>query len=343
MNTPQLEKIVKEYQARLFDYQTNGFLVFDVSGKYIFHIPQNVMEEHIGELTLFLKEKAEQETSNHHVPAKKLLFLDTTFSLFESENQLQQFTNILQSELEHSFLHLKIHFLTPPDHWRQQTETLFQKLQKNILEDKNLRVIFSGTFGEIANSDKQFLFDNHVHLEYLHELADESAFSPQTKDVVTDLTEFGFQVPFVWYVNQSNLSQIPKIIDEAMFINYHSGFMLPTVDEQKELLVCSSEHLSPTYEKYLTLLSQIYKKYPYYDDILYPLNVSLYQTLPDGLTHPLQRYFYDTKTGLLKSRKDSRLFTKTTHFFARLFLWQRWTVYQTCKSMSTSQECSCQS
>jgi hypothetical protein len=337
MNTSQLEKIVKEYQARLFDYQTNGFLIFDVSGKHIFHIPQNIMEKHIRELAVFLKEKAEQETSNHHVPAKKLLFLDTTFSLFESENNLQQFTNILQAELENSSIHLKIHFLAPPDHWQQQTETLFRKLQKNILEDKNLQVIFSGTFGEITNSDKQFLFDNHIHLEYVHELNEECVFSSETKDVIKDIAEFGFQVPFVWYVNQSNLSQIPKIIDEAMFINYNSGFMLPTVDEQKELLVCSSEHLSPTYEKYLTFLSQIYKKYPYYDDMLYPLNVSLYQSLPDGLTHPPQQYFYDTKRGQLKSRKYSHLFTKTTYFFARLFLWQRWMVYQTYKSMSTLQ------
>jgi hypothetical protein len=158
----------------------------------------------------------------------------------------------------------------------------------------------------------------------------------ETKETITELAKDGFCVPFVWYVDKLNIANILSLIDEALFLNYNSGFLLPCADENIFISEIQKQKIIPSKTEYIELLIRTYEKYSYYDQMLYPLNIFLQQSLPSGWVNPIQRYNYDPSRNQMVLCLSSLFFNEAEDFFIRSFLWQRWYAYQEHSSRSNS-------
>jgi hypothetical protein len=241
--------------------------------------------------------------------------------------------------LNDNYVILTIHFDKPPSNWQNLLEP-FQNIV-NISPNKNkLRVHISGTFKNISDSEKEYLFQNNYTLEYVHDtISDLCCIKSDTKDTITELAEYGFCIPFVWYVDKLNIANILSLIDEALFLNYNSGFLLPCVDENIFISETQKQKNIPSKTEYIELLIDTYEKYPYYDQMLYPLNIFLHQSLPSGWVNPIQRYNYDPLLNQMTLYLSSPFFNEVEDFFIRSFLWQRWYAYQ--ENLSTAKTDAC--
>ncbi|MDR1383455.1 MAG: hypothetical protein LBJ67_06365 [Planctomycetaceae bacterium] len=330
----KIDYLVNQYSAHLFYYEEDGSLVFDHTGKHIFHVPNVITDDDLEKLETFLQEKNKEEETKENTPTKKHLYLKMPLIPFDTKDILQQLIEAVQSASQDSEIELKICFQTLPDYW-QKTIDDFSGCFKDQIQKAALQIVFRGCFEKMSDNEKQFLFDNKIQIEYVHDIiAENGNFGLNTRKVIRDFSEFGFRVPFVWYVNHFNIAMIPPMIDEAMLINHHSGFLLPVVEEQTNLFSCYSEYKMPSSEEYISFLTKIYENYPHYDDVLYPLNISLSRSLPEGFTIPDQRYMFDVKTGQLLSEDFSSFYHKVINFFTYIFLWQRWIVFDTCRQLS---------
>jgi hypothetical protein len=163
-------------------------------------------------------------------------------------------------------------FQTPPQDWKVILNPIVSNLQDQIGKSA-IKLILCGPFASVSEEVKDFFLQYNVHLKHVNDLgnADLSA-NQETCKVINEFAERGFLIPIVWHVHQNNVNVILGVVDEAMHINYNSGFSLPLISHSPYYAEYDREFHLPQSRDYLKLLTEVYKKYPFYDDILFPLS-----------------------------------------------------------------------
>ncbi|GHT14515.1 hypothetical protein FACS1894170_11580 [Planctomycetales bacterium] len=347
-NRVRLDKLVAQYNAQLYDYEEDGFLLLNDDGKYIHHLAADLSDEQIDAAEAFLnnpvpvvKSDATENpnaetgpncdgiscsTNSRNVSegiVKNILILEADLNLLASSDETKFLFDSILPDTETANVTLRFQFTAPPESWETLLQSFVEKTAE-LLKQKSLQIVLSGQFQPITENDRAFFSMHDIQLEFVHDIVAESfGFSEKTRFVVSQLADFGFRVPFVWYVNDLTVHRILPLIDEAMTLNYYSGFSLPMFQYRLDSS-CSSCFLSR--ENYLTLLADVYAKYPYYDDRLFPLNeIFLRYSQPNRknlMTH--QVYARRSRSPVLFAEADCRLH----NFFMQLFVWQRWEFFR---------------
>lgn len=320
MVSKQIVTLIKKYNGRLFNYNTEGVLILNKSGSNIFHISAEQCytpnEQTLVQISDFFVNQPNQSLS---VSKKYNIFVN--FNMLQNIGSISHFSKYLLKILKNHNVHLIFLFKTLPSCW---VNTLISFIEERILsclvDGYHIPIWeLSGPFTITSEEDKEKLFRRRVHLVYEHNLTEKLPFiSYETKNVVSDFSEYGFRIPFLWYVNKSNLSIIPTIIDEIQYYNRNSGFMF-SIDSDVENM--------PQYEEYLKLLALAYKKYTYYDDILFPLNEFHYRSL---FFVPSINFVYNDDEYKLVPIVTNQLEMRATDFFEKLFVWQRYRLVTEC-------------
>jgi hypothetical protein len=75
-----------------------------------------------------------------------------------------------------------------------------------------------------------------------------------------------------WYVHAGNLTEFEERIPDLLLESFSSGFSLPLVSANPYYQFAPGFPALPEASQYCQLLVRNYKQYPYYDDVLSPLN-----------------------------------------------------------------------
>jgi hypothetical protein len=188
------------------------------------------------------------------------------------------------------------------------------------IKENRIRFQLCGSFEKLDDSVKNFLF---IHQFHLYCVADSATCSHPLRNTITDIAKYGFSIPCIWYVDEKNVEQILSAIDEIMNINLHSGFALPLSSER----FFKKDTANPSRAKYLQLMTEVYCKYSYYDDVLYPLNDILQRSLNKRLSVSVYRWDFGN-SAFQRVERDLTI-DKIHDFLYRAFLWQRWIVHKT--------------
>ncbi|MGL6197133.1 MAG: hypothetical protein ACRC2T_20170 [Thermoguttaceae bacterium] len=174
-------------------------------------------------------------------------------------------------------------------------------------------------FAKISNKDKDFLYGNQFRLYFVHDINERDLSFSQVYDAVFDIAKYGFRMPFVWYVDNINVNIIPNIIDEAMQINGHAGFSLPSIDES----FFRKNAMAPTYASYLRLLTNVFEKYSRFDEVLYPLNIIQRKCLANPSIDFDLFYTITTQREMYERANVNLYGGRLTDFWIKVFLWNR--------------------
>jgi hypothetical protein len=343
-NRARLNALASEHNALLFDYDSDGILVVN-SNNFIHHLA-NLSDEQIESARLFLLQSIQpsekihgnqictgvkmdcdavsrrmmEKISKDH-PLRNHLTIDTKDDILKDSEEISFLIQAILSEIESSDVILRFHFALPPKSWVESLQSAIELLAEPI-KNKTIQIILSGPFELFSHEDYQFIVENNIHLEFVHDLvADSYGFSEQTRFIVPYLAEMGFRFPFVWYVDNRIIDKILSVIDEAMYLNFHSGFSLPAF--QYSLHSQSVPFTDLAYNRYLQLLVDVYERYRFYDDILYPLNDIQILSLKPGCNDFVRRDYYDHRIRKTRAFPRTDVTEKIESFFLHSFLWQR--------------------
>jgi hypothetical protein len=319
--------MVHSYGGALYDYGEDGYLIVQKTGKQILHIPalsdSNVNSEQISNITDFFNQN--QVSENAKTEIYSYAFIDINCCDIKNPQILENILDTTKKLLKDCLVYLRFHFDIPQMSWREFFQN-FIKCCRDSFNEKMPVFHLCGHFALTSESDKDFLFSNCFRLYYAHDpTLEHQPFSDEDKKIVEDLAEYGFRIPFLWYVHQKNTDRIVDIIDEGMKINYNSGFAIPPV--------CDSffpiAETIPLFDKYLQLLINVYEKYPYYDEVLFPLNLLLKKHLSKSLM--ADNYFFRMKclSHSLEKFEINDFTMQIYKFWNKAFLWQEWKVLQT--------------
>jgi hypothetical protein len=256
----QIIDIVLQHKGTIIDYQNDGLVVLDKTGKRVHRINNNFdNNEHDflqckSELVYFLNK-------NEKLTATLYLFYHDICDSFFREDLIDFIIAISKRRL----LQISIFFQESPVSWMNSLSPFISSFSQEI-SNKQITVSLVGTFNFTSYEDKNFLFENNFHL--FHVCNPLSNDKESTIVTLEDYSNFGFKIPFVWYYNESynniiNLCQISEYLSANMFLGFafpleaHSPYcsVLKTIDSKK----------------YINFLLTVYKKYPYFENVFYPL------------------------------------------------------------------------
>jgi len=330
MSLAILKSIVSENNGRLFDYGLDGLLILDRTGKRITHICRNntgdIDAVSLDTVHSFFAD-AQESSEAEQVPKVRI---DSNVAVLSHVESCDAFFSAVKEFHETHEVTLRFHSENPLSNW---SDVLNQRIEllKNRRKEKQLFLQIYSPYERMTESDKDFLFNQDFQLLFVH---DSITFSSSIRDTLLDLAEYGFRVPFVWYIHEQNVKQIPEMIDEAMVLNHNAGFSVPLISEcfYKKTL------LSPSSGEYLRLLVDIYSKYPFYDEVLYPLNTALEASLFKSFNTKSLIYRWDECTFTLLEVLVPFEVGQAHEFLLRSFLWQRWLVFNAYQDVSS---CDC--
>jgi hypothetical protein len=333
MSLIRIKEFVSENNGSLYNYNQEGFLVLDCTGRYIKWIPpldsNNTTDDVIQQLQFFFSSEihANRNISNERISFEKITCLDVDLYVCADLNQQTNFLTELENILIDKSIILRFHFNAGCDDCVKYLSPIVKTFH-DLINKSHLTLQLHGFFESIKGYSMEFLFNNHIQLYHVDNDLEFSSFS---QNAVKDLAEFGFRVPIVWYVSSQNIDSIITRIDESMAINYNSGFSLPLASES----LFNDRPKNPSQSKYLKLLTEVYKKYPFYDDVLYPLNFTHWNSLVGRPCDQSSFYRWNYESKKISIAPLQVVSDQVKLFFFRLFLWQRWIVL----SLSNKESC----
>ena len=273
LNWESLRSLAKSQNGMVLDYGNQGFILLNSSGKKLQHLPldgsftsHELMaraKEFFGEST---KGGQPSQKKGERIPRDNISFsLHLSFDILGKENCVCVIEQLCTALSNDHFVNIVFWCSCPPSLLEKQLDLFVSKIR----EISNVTVTLVGQFNKVSDTDKEFLFFNKVRLLY-------SVFRPTSElydfSGLNDLCEFGFRVPALLFVSKENVLAIDKWIDYWMELNFNSGFALPLiVDAPCFFRDNTLPRNLPSAESYISLLADVFKKYPSYDDILYPL------------------------------------------------------------------------
>ena len=289
-----LASLVKAHGGYILDYEEDGLLVFDEEGTDVCHLPapawDSLSTDHARELAAFFENPGRREkeavgsmpeggeASAAQATRLRLVVCHADVNVLHCTEAKQGLLHLVCSAPRDVRIVLSFHAPQQPatPSWKEVFGEIVTKLG-----DRRSRgnVVFSlkTPFAECSEEEKAFLWGNGFHLSYVHQVDPAGPWFPEdTREAVTGLAEFGFRIPFVWYVDARNVGIVADLIDEAMEINYNSGFALPPVSERP----FTTASPLPDIDDYLQLLVDVHERYAHYDEVLAPLDSLVAQTLP---------------------------------------------------------------
>jgi hypothetical protein len=275
-----------------------------------------------------------KETTNEAI--EQMLTVNLRLDTLLSPDIVSALNNAISGCTETTQILLRFQFQEPPDSWAKLLESFCNHWQE-MRDKKRLIVTLSGVFDEISDEDCAFFAENDIQLEYVHQIADAVPhFSEESKAMISQIAGSGLRLPIVWYIDESALKHILPLVDEAMFLNFNSGFSVPL----SRYSLFAGEFREPDEESYLSFLADLYEQHIFYDDVLFPLNFILINTLKMDKVDFWKTMVFDSETGAFSPVSTSELDTDVFDFFSRLFLWQRWESVCACSREESGTEIS---
>ena len=197
--------------------------------------------------------------------------------LFEAltENGVCRDLAVLVESLKASAsVQIVVHFAAPPAKWDSVLAAL--KLLRESLRLPNGEAIqVIGPFAAAGEPEMESLYGLGVAITFAAGWVSGGNYD-QCGDLDTDalraFSRFGFRTPIVWYVHEHNISRIEEQLPETLARNYYSGFALPLVSCSPFYRFGEGYPSLPNAVEYCRFLARCYTQYPYYDDVLSPLN-----------------------------------------------------------------------
>jgi hypothetical protein len=313
VNFQQLEHLVRQNNGHLYDYGQDGIIVTNLSGKELLHLPVNE-NDGIDRVKQFFSEISLRQIDPKEVAAKPVTWIDIGVPVLEDSEQRAMCSNALREMLEHYSPVVRVHFDNDPIVWQDLLSPFIETLQNDVTEGV-VHVQLHGTFSQMEDSVMDFLFNNCIQLYYVSEV---TSFN-QHADKICNLAEYGFRVPCVWYVDSENINLIPSLIDEAMQWNYDAGFSLPLATER----VIGQTRDHPLNVEYLRFILDIYKKYQCYDDVLYPMNMALLESIGVTRDSMLRTWRWDYENSSFREYLRDSNIDKIHKILRHSFVWQR--------------------
>ncbi len=303
-----LDLHVRQHDGSVLDYEEDGVLIFDRRGARVTHLPASARESLPNDtaewLTSFLENKdnldrscCEKTPCDEKGPSAQpsqlrqvTCWLD--LAVLSDPVASEGLRYLVASKPDDVRVVLACHSQRKPPNtdWRDVLGTLVAEFAE-LTSSGRLAWQLTGALGACSTDEMDFLWDHSFQLCYLHSIdAADPGFSEETRQVIGAFAEFGFRVPFAWYVDASNIKVIPRLIDEAMDINMNCGFRLPLVSERP---FAQSVQL-PDIDDYLDLLVKMHERYPHYDDVFAPLSGFVAKVMPSSLINLSQLFLWMT-------------------------------------------------
>lgn len=267
-----LSKIVSSYNGIMVDYDSKGLLILDRTGSHILHLHHNNMcYKDVENVHKFFSE-IEHSSKKHYelelMESPSSLDLIVLLEVFETPLYINLLLKTILMLCQNHIVTLRIYFGERQVCWKDTLFYLFSNLRETCDQNK-LFIGLCGTFEKMTNDDKDFLSSYNVILNY--EIS-HGNYSPESaRAVIHDIADAGFRIPVIWYIHDENISSILDEVDDWMFVNYNSGFSTPLFTSR----ICYASNASvlrlPPIEKYQKLLIEIYRRYPFYDQTMFPL------------------------------------------------------------------------
>lgn len=344
----KLNSLIQKKRAYLYDYEKDGVLIIKNDGAM--HLMPDLTNCSIQAACDFIESPTEMVSScenGNHVTTddiascdgvcmhpqhknfsneiKNIYVLDVDLNVLKTKEIFSALCDLIFKKTLFTKFALRFQFCSPFDnrYFDEQLSSFYAHVNANVNKD-NFSTILSGPFCEITNQQKRFIIQNNIQLEYVHSLAEENYnFSNETRSTISQIAGMGFRLPIVWYINNTNIDHVVEIIDEAMFLNYNSGFSLP-LNRYNILSHKSINDKLPIYEKYLKLLSDVYIDVRFYDDMIFPLNRIMTNSLHLNKRHFWKHYYFNKICGKAIQYHPTKYEIRVENFFTKLFLWQRW-------------------
>lgn len=169
---------------------------------------------------------------------------------------------------------LVLHFAEPPQQW-EPVLSLVKSLRETVSQPKDLAIRATGPFAATGEGEMESLFDLGVRVSFAAGWAQDA--EPRFgRDVdmaaLREFSRFGFRAPVAWHVHANNITEIEDRLPETLDSNYSSGFSLPLASCSPYYRIDEGRPELPDAAEYCRLLVRTYRQYPYYDDVLFPLN-----------------------------------------------------------------------
>jgi len=345
----QLETLVAENEAHLFDYQEDGFLLFAKDGLRVHHL-EDFTDETLQAARDFLgytlSDNTQTEGKNLTDPEcdgvccnskkedgvpeaiEQMYTVDIRLDVLLSPDTVLVLNDTISNTINTNITQilLRFQFQEPPDSWTKLLGSFCSHWQE-MRDKKRLLITLSGVFCELSDEDFAFIVKHDIQLEYVCPFVEgASSFSEESKAVIFQIAGQGLRLPIVWYIDENTVNKVLPLIDEAMFLNFNSGFSVPLA---RYSLFADAMH-EPDEESYLSFLADVYERHIFYDDVLFPLNFVLINTLKMDKTDFWQIMTFDPVLATFSPVPASELDSSVFAFFSRLFLWQRWESASAC-------------
>jgi len=341
MNYEQFESLVNEKGAHLFDYQEEGLLLFTHDGLRVHRLTDLTSGSLLVARDFLENVPSSDLPEKDNVPVDPEcdgVCLDSCKKDGETEAIEQMFTvnlcldtllspdtvlslsNAISNCVDTAQILLRFQFQEPPDSWLTLLESFCSRWQE-MKDKKRLIVTLSGVFRELSDDDFAFFVKNDIQLEYVCPFVEGILhFSEESKAVISQIAGKGLRLPIVWHIDANSVKQVLPLIDEAMSLNFNSGFSVPLAHYS----LFADTTCEPDEETYLSFLADVYERHVFYDDVLFPLNFVLINTLNMDKTDFWKIMTFDPKLAVISPIAASELDLSVFAFFSRLFLWQRW-------------------
>ncbi len=150
-------------------------------------------------------------------------------------------------------------------------------LHKTLTDTQSLsgHVTLRGPFDLLDDTAKEGLYGMEVRVEFAigwWQGCERREASAIRAEALRDLARFGLRVPLVCYVHADNIGLCSALLEEGLLCNEHSGFALPLVFCHPHYSFGGEDPALPDPDTYISLLSQCFREYPYYDDVFFPVN-----------------------------------------------------------------------
>ncbi len=329
MTKMNIEQIAKEHGGQVYDYAEDGILLVNKTGKEFKHLDAtqvNDVENQSSVIDFFSHEPetSETNTDDPETVALPCAFIDVKCNDIENEKKVESLLNHAKSFNDEYLVYLRFHFDVPPKRWADTFSLFFNRAQ-SVFGDSWPIFHLCGPFAKVSDADKEFLFGQGFRLYYEHVLDfNSTTFSQKERDYIADLSEFGFRLPILWYVDENNIDLIRCVVDEAMEINYNAGFALPLISDS----LFPSTVPPPSVEKYLLLLVYAYEKYPFYDEVLIPVNLFMKNSLVVSSNSKDIFFRMGQISDCVEKIEPDGFHSQLSNFWTKAFLWQRWVLKQ---------------
>jgi len=313
VNSLQLKHIISQNNGHLYDYGKDGFIVTDLSAKEMLHLPLDEKNS-IERVEQFFSDISRQQVDQNETAAKPVTWFDVGIPFLSDAKQMAACGKAIMEMVEHHSIIVKIHFDKDPISWQDLLSPFIESLQEEMKKGV-VKLQLYGTFARMKTHAMDFLFDNRIQIYYVSK----TPTSKRSFNNIYSLAEYGFRVPCVWYVDKKNIDLIPSLIVEAMEWNYDAGFSLPLASER--IVGCTKNN--PSNVDYLRLILNVYKKYQCYDDVFYPMNMALLESIGATRDSRVRTWRWNGEHSSFYEHVNDSSIDRIRNILRRSFVWQR--------------------